>query len=151
MDVKSAFLNGVLKEEVYVKQLDGFMKKGEEHKTNLRLVEDFKRVMNSEFQMTDLGQMKYFLELEIDQNDARIFIHLKKPDLAYRVNMMACFNANPSKQHVVYLKRTLRYVKHTINLIIWFERGGNSELLMFSDASYAGLKEAIVLEVVSSL
>lgn len=32
MDVKSAFSNGILEEEVYVEQLAGFVKKGQENK-----------------------------------------------------------------------------------------------------------------------
>lgn len=32
MDVKIAFLNGELEEEIYMDQLVGFMKKGQEHK-----------------------------------------------------------------------------------------------------------------------
>ena len=34
MDVKTTFLNGYLKEEVYMKQLEGFMMSGNEHKVS---------------------------------------------------------------------------------------------------------------------
>ena len=35
LDVKSVFLNGILQEEIYVEQLEGFVKKGEEAKVFL--------------------------------------------------------------------------------------------------------------------
>ena len=32
------------------------------------MLEDFRTVMKKEFEMTDLGLMKYFLRLEVSQN-----------------------------------------------------------------------------------
>jgi hypothetical protein len=37
-------------------------------------IDDFKNAMKTEFEMTDLGLMKYFLGIEVDQSDDGIFI-----------------------------------------------------------------------------
>jgi len=41
---------------------------------NAELIESFKEVMKKEFEMTDLGLMKYFLGLEVVQGKDDIFV-----------------------------------------------------------------------------
>jgi Reverse transcriptase (RNA-dependent DNA polymerase) len=41
---------------------------------NQRFIDEFKREMKLEFEMTYLGMMRYFLDLEIKQEKSRIFV-----------------------------------------------------------------------------
>ena len=51
------------------------------------MLEDFRTVMRKEFEMTDLGLMKYFLGLEVTQTDKGIFIYQHK----YATNILQRF------------------------------------------------------------
>ena len=46
--------------------------------TNMQMIKAFKKVMTNEFEMTDLGPMKYFLGIQVKQELGRIFISQAK-------------------------------------------------------------------------
>ncbi|KAL0340068.1 UNVERIFIED_CONTAM: Retrovirus-related Pol polyprotein from transposon RE1 [Sesamum radiatum] len=81
MDVKSAFLNSYIDEEIYVEQPQGFIAKGSERKDDLiytgnneKMIQVFKEDMMKTFEMRDLGLMHFFLGIEINQEKEGIFI-----------------------------------------------------------------------------
>eukprot|EP00253_Pinus_taeda_P002707 PITA_02707 len=87
MDVKTTFLNGVIEEEVYIEQPEGFethkkkshvciLKKalyGMKQTPRAWLIGDCKKNLATEFDMNDLGQMHYFLALEVWQQKGESF------------------------------------------------------------------------------
>ncbi|KAJ4719034.1 Retrovirus-related Pol polyprotein from transposon TNT 1-94 [Melia azedarach] len=157
LDIKSAFLNGYLKEEIFIEQPEGFKVNGEEdkvYKLNKALyglkqaprawysrideflcasgfrrscndatlyiktsasadtliismyvddlliigsriddVNDFKQQLYQKFEMTDLGEMKFFLGLQVHQTAEGIFVSQQ----AYVINMLKKFRMQHCK------------------------------------------------------
>nr|GEV94603.1 putative ribonuclease H-like domain-containing protein [Tanacetum cinerariifolium] len=101
MDVKTAFFYGPLKEEVYVNQPDGFvdlqnpdkvyrLKKSlyglkqasrawyDELSNFLNFSKSLKNLMHNKFEMSMMGELKFFLGIQIHQSPRGIFINQAK-------------------------------------------------------------------------
>jgi hypothetical protein len=60
--------------------------------TGNMMLDAFRSAMKNEFEMTDLGLMKYFLGIEVDQSDHGIFISQQKyaADVLKKFKMEKC-------------------------------------------------------------
>eukprot|EP00252_Welwitschia_mirabilis_P008803 TRINITY_DN20998_c0_g1_i2.p1 TRINITY_DN20998_c0_g1~~TRINITY_DN20998_c0_g1_i2.p1 ORF type:complete len:125 (+),score=22.89 TRINITY_DN20998_c0_g1_i2:128-502(+) len=56
--------------------------------TDKKLIDKFKNDMTKEFEMTDLGQLSYYLGIQIQQNPSGIFLNQGK----YAFDMLKRFN-----------------------------------------------------------
>nr|GEW04951.1 hypothetical protein [Tanacetum cinerariifolium] len=84
MDVKSDFLYETIEEEVYVCQPPGFEEPDYPDKvyvddiifgsTNKELCKAFEKLMKDKFQMSSMGELTFFLGLQVKQKDDGIFI-----------------------------------------------------------------------------
>eukprot|EP00253_Pinus_taeda_P007301 PITA_07301 len=79
IDVKSTFLNGDLQAEVYIEQPDRFILDDIIFGSNKEdMSQSFALVMQKEFEMSLLGELTYFLGLQIQQKEGGIFLSQTK-------------------------------------------------------------------------
>ena len=75
------------------------------------LIENFKSVMKEEFEMTDMGLLRYFLGIEVDQNKTGIFISQEK----YVNEVLSRFNMQDSKAAITPTVMGLKLSKEDSN------------------------------------
>ncbi|GJY70807.1 putative ribonuclease H-like domain-containing protein [Tanacetum coccineum] len=129
--------------------------------TNKSWCDEFEALMQSRFQMSSMGELTFFLGLQVKQNKGGIFISqdkyvaeiLKKFDL---VNVKAAItpmetklpltkdeeafdvDVTPKISHLNVVKRIFKYLKGKSNLGLWYPRESPFDLEAFSDSDYGG-------------
>ena len=140
LDVKSAFLNDVLEEEIYVEQPQGFVSKGKESKV-LRLrkaLYGLKQAPRAWYSRID----QYFMDRGFRRSKSEPTLYIKsqatRPDIIYATSLLSRFMQSPSQIHFGAGKRILRYLQGTKEFGMWYTTEINSKLLGYTDSDWAG-------------
>lgn len=67
-----------------------------------------------------------------------LYLTASRPDIVFIVGLCARFQSCPKESHLKAVKRILRYLKGTMNLVLWYPTGDSFDLKGFADADYAG-------------
>nr|GFA63912.1 hypothetical protein [Tanacetum cinerariifolium] len=122
MDVKMTFLNGALKEEVYVAQPDGFVDLDHPEKAMYTLEILHKHGMDKGQSISTPIATKPKLDADmsgnpIDQTDYRskigslMYLTSSRPDIVQAVCFYARYQSRPTEKHLKEVKRIFRYLR----------------------------------------
>nr|GFC41792.1 Gag-Pol polyprotein [Tanacetum cinerariifolium] len=128
MDVKTTFLYGPLKEEVYVNQPDGFVDPYHPDKV-YRLKKALYGLKQAPKASYD--ELSNFLV-------SKGFSKASRPDIMYATCYCARYQVKPTKKHLTAVKRIFRYLKDTIQMGLWYSKDTGLELTAFSDSDHTG-------------
>nr|GEZ95700.1 ribonuclease H-like domain-containing protein [Tanacetum cinerariifolium] len=165
MDVKTTFLNGTLKEDVYVCQPEGFI--DADHPSHVfklkKALYELKQAPRAWYNelLTFLLQNHFFKgttdltlfirrsrrHLSVDATKYRsmigalMYLTSSKPDIVHATCLCARYQAKPTEKHLKEVKRIFCYLRGTINTSLWYTKDYGFELTGFSDADYARCKD----------
>ncbi|GJX98231.1 putative ribonuclease H-like domain-containing protein [Tanacetum coccineum] len=132
--------------------------------TKKSLCDEFKQMMHKKFHMSSMGELTFFLGLQIastptetnkalikDEEAENVDVHLyrsmigslmyltaSRPDIMFAVCACARFQVTPKTLHLHAVKRIFRYLKGQPKLGLWYPRYSPFDLEAFSDSDYAG-------------
>ncbi|GJS11188.1 retrovirus-related pol polyprotein from transposon TNT 1-94 [Tanacetum coccineum] len=155
MDVKTAFLNGNLWEEVYVIQTDGFLKVLEASLLTSQKValESLKKYSFDSCDLVDTPMVEKSKLNEdkegkaVDPSHYRgmigtfLYLTASRPDLQFAICMCARYQARPTKKHLHAVKRIFRYLRGIVNRGLWYLKDSSIALTAFEDADHVGCQD----------
>nr|GEV35269.1 hypothetical protein [Tanacetum cinerariifolium] len=97
--------------------------------SNLQLRREFKALMHEKFQMSAMGELNFFLGLQVLQKEDGIFLSQDKHQLT------------PKECHLHAFKRIFRYLKGHPKLGLWYPKESPFDLVAYLDSDYGGASQ----------
>ncbi|GKA39513.1 retrovirus-related pol polyprotein from transposon TNT 1-94 [Tanacetum coccineum] len=144
MDVKTAFLNGPMKEEIH-QSLRGIFINQAKYTLDILRKHGMEKGQSIGTPMATKPKLDADLSGEpVDQTDYRskigslMYLTSSRPDIVQAVCYCARYQARPTEKHLKEVKRIFQYLRGTINMGLWYPKDSGFELTAFSDADHAG-------------
>nr|GEW75959.1 reverse transcriptase domain-containing protein [Tanacetum cinerariifolium] len=124
--------------------------------SNLQLCREFEALMHNKFRMSDMGELIFFLGLQVLQKKDGIFLSQDKyvGDVLKKFGYLDFRSANtpmdkensrgkdrpvtPKECHILVVKRIFRYLKGRPKLGLWYPKESPFDLVAYSDSDYGG-------------
>ncbi|GJR21208.1 retrovirus-related pol polyprotein from transposon TNT 1-94 [Tanacetum coccineum] len=150
MDVKTAFLNGPLKEEVYVARClfhqsprgifisqsqyaIELLKKHRMDECDSMSTHTATTRPDADLQGTPTDQTKYRSMIR-----GLMYLTASRPDIYFATFVCVRYQARPTIKHRKEVKRIFRYLRHSYNTALWYLKESDFELIAYTDADHAG-------------
>nr|GEZ22916.1 hypothetical protein [Tanacetum cinerariifolium] len=165
MDVKTAFLNGILREEVYVSQPDEFVDKDNpNHVYKLKKALYGLKLLAHEYCMesSDPVDTPMVEKSKLDEDPQGktidpthyygmvgtfMYLTASRPDLTFVVCVCAQYQAKPTEKHLHAVKRIFKYLRGTVNRRLWYPKDSSISLTAYVDADHVGCQDTRRMEV----
>nr|GEZ17681.1 integrase, catalytic region, zinc finger, CCHC-type, peptidase aspartic, catalytic [Tanacetum cinerariifolium] len=163
----TAFLNGNLREEVYVSQPNGFVDQDNpNHVYKLKkalyglkqapcawydmlssflISQDFSKVDTPMVEKSKLDEDKEGKAIDPSHYHGMIgtllYLIANRPNLKFAICMCARYQARPTEKHIHAVKMIFQYLRGTVNRGLWYPKDSSIVLIAFADADHAGCQD----------
>ncbi|KAL6338648.1 hypothetical protein AAG906_021465 [Vitis piasezkii] len=136
MDVKSALLNGILSEEVYVEQPKGF----EDPKFLDHVYKSTKHPRTPMSTTTELSKDAFgkYVEQKLYRSiiGGLLYLTVSRLDISFSVGACTRYQANPKESHLTIVKRIIRYINGTFDYGLLYPYDSSLMVVGYSDVDW---------------
>ncbi|GJZ66001.1 retrovirus-related pol polyprotein from transposon TNT 1-94 [Tanacetum coccineum] len=101
------------------------------------MCDDFAKIMHDEFEMSMMGELNFFLVLQINQMEDDAKLTKDKECESVDSTKYRGMIEDPKTSHLEVVKCIFRYIKGTTRLGFWYPKGTGIETVVYTDSDHA--------------